>query len=59
MEIGIKVAPIEDVLIMKLMAERIRDHFDAITIIMDSFEILDLKRFWKNSKHSNLDEHSL
>jgi predicted nucleotidyltransferase component of viral defense system len=57
MEIGIKVAPVEDVLIMKLMTERIRDHFDAITIIMDSFEMLDLKRFWKNSKHSNLDEH--
>lgn len=57
MEIGIKVAPVEDVLIMKLMTERIRDHFDAITIIMDSFEKLDLKRFLKNSKHSNLDEH--
>jgi len=56
-EISVKVAPIEDVLIMKLMTERTRDHFDAITIIFDSFEKLNAKRFWTNRGQSNLDQH--
>ena len=54
------MASIEDVLIMKLMTEktvRIRDHFDAIAIILDNFEKLDAKRFWANSKQSNIDQH--
>ncbi len=58
--VSVKVAPIEDVLIMKLMTEkteRIRDHFDAIAIILDNFEKLNVKRFWANSKRSTLDQH--
>jgi len=56
LEVGVKVAPIEDVLIMKLMTERTRDHFDAIAIILDSFEKVNVQRFWANSKQSNLDQ---
>jgi predicted nucleotidyltransferase component of viral defense system len=56
LEVGIKVAPIEDVLIMKLMTERTRDHFDAIAIILDSFEKVNVQRFWADSKQSNLDQ---
>lgn len=56
LEVGVKVAPIEDVLIMKLMTERTRDHFDAIAIILDSFEKVNVHRFWADSKQSNLDQ---
>ena len=56
LEVGIKVAPIEDVLIMKLMTERTRDHFDAIAMILDSFEKVNVQRFWASSKQSNLDQ---
>jgi predicted nucleotidyltransferase component of viral defense system len=56
-QVIMKVAPIEDVLIMKLMTERTRDHFDAIAMILDSFERLNIGRFWTNSKLSNLDQH--
>jgi predicted nucleotidyltransferase component of viral defense system len=56
LEVGVKVAPIEDVLIMKLMTERTRDHFDAIAIILDLFEKVNVQRFWANSKQSNLDQ---
>jgi len=56
-EVSVKVAPIEDILIMKLMTERIRDHFDAIAIILGIFEKLSVERFWANSKQSNLDQH--
>ena len=51
------VAPVEDVLIMKLMTERTRDHFDAIAIILDSFEKVNMQRFWANSRRSNLNQH--
>lgn len=57
MEVSVKVAPVEDILIMKLMTERTRDHFDAITMIMDSFEKLDIERFWRNCRQSNLEQH--
>jgi hypothetical protein len=56
LEVGVKVAPIEDVLIMKLMTERTRDHFDAIAMILDSFEKVNVQRFWASSKQSNLDQ---
>jgi predicted nucleotidyltransferase component of viral defense system len=56
-QVSMKVAPIEDILIMKLMTERTRDHFDAIAMILDSFERLNISRFWINSKQSNLDQH--
>ncbi len=58
LKVSVKVAPIEDVLIMKLMTERTRDHFDAIAIILDSFEKLNVKRFWSNCKQSNLNQHT-
>lgn len=57
LKVSAKVAPIEDVLMMKLMTERTKDHFDAIAIILDSFEKLNAKRFWANSKQSNLNQH--
>lgn len=58
MEVDVEVAPIEDVLIMKLMTERPRDHFDAIAIILDSFQKLDLSRFAYCCKQSKLTEHT-
>jgi len=57
LSIKIRVAPIEDVVIMKLMTERPRDRFDAITIIIDSFDKMDLPRFAKICKESGLNEH--
>lgn len=57
LEISVKVAPIEDVLVMKLMTERPRDRFDAVAIIIDSFERVDVLRFWTNSRQSNLAQH--
>jgi predicted nucleotidyltransferase component of viral defense system len=56
-EVSVKVASMEDVLIMKLMTDRTRDQFDAVTIIMNSFEKLNMKRFWENSEQSHLDQH--
>lgn len=43
--VNVMVAPMEDIVIMKLMTERPRDHFDAIAMILDSFGKLDLSRF--------------
>lgn len=57
LKVSVMVAPIEDVLVMKLMTERTRDHFDAIAMILDSFEKINVRRFWANSKQSNLDQH--
>jgi predicted nucleotidyltransferase component of viral defense system len=57
LKVSVMVAPIEDVLIMKLMTERTRDHFDAIAIILDSFKKVNMQRFWANSKQSNLNQH--
>jgi hypothetical protein len=56
-KVDVMAAPIEDVLVMKLMTERTRDHFDAIAMILDSFERINVQRFWANSKQSNLDQH--
>lgn len=58
LEVDVKIAPIEDVLVMKLMTERPRDHFDAIAIILDSFQELDLSRFAYCCNQSNLSEHT-
>lgn len=57
LEIRAKVAPIEDVVIMKLMTKRRRDRFDAVAIILDSFKQLDLKRFVANCEQSGLRQH--
>lgn len=57
LEVSVKVAPIEDVLVMKLMTERVRDRFDAIAMIIDSFEEVDVLRFWANSRQSDLAQH--
>jgi predicted nucleotidyltransferase component of viral defense system len=57
LKVSVMVAPAEDVLIMKLMTERTRDHFDAIATILDSFEKVNKQRFWANSRQSNLDQH--
>jgi predicted nucleotidyltransferase component of viral defense system len=53
----IAVAPIEDMILMKLMTERSRDHFDAIAMIIDSFDKIDLLRFAKICKESGLRSH--
>jgi len=45
LEVVARCAPIEDVVIMKLMTARSRDHFDSVAIIIDSFDRLDLSRF--------------
>jgi len=58
LEVDVEVAPIDDVLVMKLMTERPRDHFDAVAMILDSFEELDLLRFAYCCKQSNLREHT-
>jgi len=57
LEVSIKVAPVEDVVIMKLMTERPRDHFDAIAVILDSFDDLDMLRFKENSNQDDLSRH--
>jgi len=57
LEVSVKVAPIEDVLVMKLMTERPRDRFDAVAMILDSFERVDVPRFWANCRQSNLAQH--
>lgn len=54
---SVMVAPIDDVLVMKLMTERSRDHFDAMALILDSFGKINVKRFWANAKYSDLEEH--
>ena len=49
-----RCAPIEDVVIMKLMTERSRDHFDSVAIILDSFDKLDLSRFKRICEENEL-----
>lgn len=57
LEVPAKVVPVEDVVIMKLMTERPRDHFDAIAVILDSFNDLDTLRFRKNCDQDDLYRH--
>lgn len=57
LEVRVKVAPVEDVVIMKLMTERPRDHFDAIAVIFDSFDDLDTLRFRENCSQDDLHRH--
>jgi len=57
LEVNVKVAPVEDVVIMKLMTERPRDHFDAIAIILDSFDDLDMLKFKENCNQDDLSRH--
>jgi len=49
-----RCAPIEDVVILKLMTERSRDHFDSVAIILDSFDRIDLIRFKRICEDSEL-----
>lgn len=51
------IAPIEDMILMKLMTERPRDRFDAIAMIIDSFDKMDLTRFSRICKESGLRIH--
>lgn len=57
LEVRVRVAPVEDVVIMKLMTERPRDHFDAIAVILDSFDDLDTLRFRENCDQDDLYRH--
>jgi len=57
LKVSVMVAPVEDVLVMKLMTERTRDHFDAVAIILNSFEKVNTQRFWADSRQSNLNQH--
>lgn len=54
LEIIAKSAPIEDIVIMKLMTARQRDHFDSIAIILDSFDKLDQSRFKRICEENEL-----
>ena len=45
LEVLVKSAPLEDIVLMKLMTARQRDHFDSIAIILDSYDKLDKSRF--------------
>lgn len=58
LKITMMVAPVEDIVIMKLLTERIKDKFDAIAIIVDSFEKMDLSRFVRICKESELSQHT-
>lgn len=54
------VTPVEDVLIMKLctdMLQRPRDRFDAVAILLDSPNQLDVKLFAQNATTSGLENH--
>ncbi len=57
--LGVKasVAPLEDMILLKLMTERPRDRFDAMAMIIDSFGRMDLPRFARICKESGLDSH--
>jgi len=57
LEVGVRVASVEDVVVMKLMTERSRDRFDAIAVILDSFEKLDVSRFKEICKQNDLYQH--
>jgi len=52
-----RIAPIEDIILMKLMTERDKDHFDAIAIISDSFDKINILRLAKICKESGLNNH--
>lgn len=51
------VAPIEDVVIMKLMTAREKDHFDSLAMILDSFGKIDISRFSRICRESELKAH--
>jgi hypothetical protein len=57
--LGVKasVAPLEDMILMKLMTERPRDRFDAIAMIIDSFGRIDLPRFARICREYGLGNH--
>lgn len=60
MEVPSLVSPIEDVLAMKLVtdpAQRPRDKFDVLAILLDSGDSLDAKIFAEDCKHSELTDH--
>ena len=42
---------------MKLMTERPRDRFDAVAVILDSFDDLDILRFKENCSQDDLTRH--
>ena len=44
MTVKARSAPIEDMITMKMMTERPRDHFDAAAIILDSHSYINLDR---------------
>lgn len=57
LEVSAKVAPVEDIVVMKLITERIKDRFDAVAVILDSFEKMDLSRFIEICNQNNLYQH--
>ncbi len=56
-ELEASVAPLEDCIVMKLMAKRPRDHFDALAIVQDNFDLINQNRLKNICKHSDLIEH--
>ncbi len=51
------VAPLEDCVVMKLMTKRPRDHFDALAMVQDNFDLINQSRLKDICKHSDLTEH--
>lgn len=56
-ELQAGIAHLEDCIVMKLMTKRPRDHFDALAIIQDNFDLIDQSRLRNICQHSGLIEH--
>ena len=56
-ELEALVAPVEDVVAMKLITTRPRDHFDVAGMLLDSSAEFDSKRFAKIIDFNSLGEH--
>jgi len=56
-ELEAAVAPIEDCIVMKLMTERPRDHFDALAMIQGNFELINQARLKNICEYNSITEH--
>ncbi len=56
-ELEADIAPLEDCLVMKLMTERPRDHFDALAMVSDNFSLVSSLRLKNICQHSDLTDH--
>lgn len=58
-ELQAGIAPLEDCVVMKLMTKRPRDHFDALAMIQDNFNLIDQNRLKNICQHSSLIDHTI